>query len=121
MTCLLLAGVANADGIYGTILYGPDGVVESPTVNIQKWNGISWTLVGTSPANVCGYYTYSITSGWGTYRICVYGTYDLRYGDINSCSSEFQTNEQIGACTGNIYFVGGWQRTDMCATGGSSC
>jgi hypothetical protein len=92
---------SSSYGLYGTVWYW-DSYVQSPTVYVDEWNGYSWVYVGSTPASLCGYYTYD-TGHSGHFRVRVAGTYGTRHA--GSCSSSLPPLYLSGSDT---EYVGGW-------------
>lgn len=63
------ASEVSSYGLYGTVFYWSD-LVQSPTVYVDEWTGFSWVNVGSTPASLCGYYTYD-TGHSGYFRVRV--------------------------------------------------
>ncbi len=97
---------ASGYGIYGTVLYWNDPV-QSPTVYVDKWNGFTWVYIGSTPASMCGYYTFD-TGQSGTFRVRVAGTYGTREG--GSCEAGLTPHYLSGSDT---EFVNGWDLQDL--------
>lgn len=88
-------------GLYGTVWYW-NSYVQSPTVYVDEWNGFSWVNVGSTPASLCGYYTYD-TGHSGYFRVRVAGTYATRIA--GSCASGIAPLYLSGSDT---EYVSGW-------------